>query len=68
IEASGLKGERIGGAVVSDKHANFIINTGNATAGDIESLINLVRDRVEAASGVRLQPEVHMVGERRPGQ
>ncbi len=68
IEASGLKGARIGGAVVSGKHANFIINTGDATASDIEALINLVRDRVEAASGVRLQPEVHMVGERKPGQ
>lgn len=65
IEAAGLKGERIGGAVVSEKHANFIINTGDATAGDIESLICLVRDRVEAASGVRLRTEVHMVGERK---
>ena len=65
IEAAGLKGERIGGAVVSEKHANFIINSGAATANDIESLICLVRDRVEAASGVRLQTEVHMVGERR---
>jgi len=64
IESLGLKGERIGGAVVSEKHANFIINTGDATASDIESLINLVRDRVEEASGVRLQPEVHMVGDR----
>ena len=68
IEASGLKGERIGGAVVSEKHANFIINAGGASASDIEALINLVRDRVEAASGVCLQTEVHMVGERKPEQ
>ena len=64
IEAAGLKGARIGGAVVSEKHANFIINMGGASAGDIERLIELVRDRVEQSSGVRLQPEVHMVGER----
>ncbi|MCP4284557.1 MAG: UDP-N-acetylmuramate dehydrogenase [Gammaproteobacteria bacterium] len=68
IEAAGLKGERIGGAVVSDKHANFIINADDASAGDIESLIYLVRDRVETASGVCLQPEVHMVGEREQGK
>jgi len=65
IESLGLKGERIGGAVVSEKHANFIINTGDATASDIEALIQLVRDRVEEATGVRLKPEVHMVGERK---
>lgn len=64
IEASGLKGRRFGGAEVSEKHANFIINTGDATASDIESLIDLVRDQVEVVSGVRLQTEVHMVGER----
>lgn len=65
IESLGLKGARIGGAVVSEKHANFIINSGDATASDIEALIELVRDRVEKATGVRLQPEVHMVGERK---
>jgi UDP-N-acetylmuramate dehydrogenase len=64
IEAAGLKDFHIGGACVSKKHANFIINTGAATAGEIEELINTVRDRVEAASGIRLQTEVHIVGEK----
>jgi UDP-N-acetylmuramate dehydrogenase len=63
IEAAGLKGRCIGGACVSEKHANFIINTGNASAADIEQLIGLVQQEVEAASGVRLQTEVHIVGE-----
>ena len=64
IEASGLKGYRIGGAEVSTKHANFIINTGDASASDIEQLIAHVRAEVERQQGVRLQTEVHMVGER----
>jgi UDP-N-acetylmuramate dehydrogenase len=63
IEASGLKGFRIGGAEVSPKHANFIINTGAASAADIERLIAHVRAEVERLQGVRLQTEVHMVGE-----
>ena len=63
IEASGLKGYRIGGAQVSTKHANFIINTGDASAADIESLIGHVAAEVEHGHGVRLQTEVHMVGE-----
>jgi UDP-N-acetylmuramate dehydrogenase len=64
IEAAGLKDFHIGGACVSRKHANFIINTGAATAGEIEELIDTVRDRVEEASGIRLQTEVHIVGEK----
>lgn len=63
IEAAGLKGRRIGGAVVSEKHANFIINAGGATARDIEELIELVRGTVEEVHGVRLQPEVRVIGE-----
>jgi UDP-N-acetylmuramate dehydrogenase len=63
IEAAGLKGTVIGGARVSEKHANFIINTGAATAADIEMLIRLVQERVEQASGVRLETEVRIVGE-----
>jgi UDP-N-acetylmuramate dehydrogenase len=62
IEASGLKGERVGKAVVSEKHANFIINTGGATAADVESLIARVAERVQVDSGVRLVREVHIVG------
>jgi UDP-N-acetylmuramate dehydrogenase len=61
IEAEGLKGYRIGGAQVSEKHANFIINTGEASAADIRALIELVQHRVEAATGVRLVPEVRRV-------
>jgi UDP-N-acetylmuramate dehydrogenase len=63
IEAAGLKGYRIGGAQVSEKHANFIINAGSARAAEIEELIRHVQDRVERASGVRLIPEVHIAGE-----
>ncbi len=63
IEASGLKGFRIGGAEVSPKHANFIINTGTATARDIELLMAHVQAEVLRLQGVQLQPEVHIVGE-----
>ena len=64
IEVAGLKGMRFGDAVVSEKHANFIINTGSARAEDIESLIEEVRDRVEADSGIALELEVRILGER----
>ena len=63
IESAGLKGRRIGGACVSPKHANFIINEGEASAADLEQLICEVRDVVEARFGVRLQTEVRIVGE-----
>jgi len=63
IEEAGLKGLSEGGACVSNIHANFIINTGNATASEIETLIQRVQSRVEETQGVRLIPEVHMVGE-----
>ncbi|MGR9013281.1 MAG: UDP-N-acetylmuramate dehydrogenase [Gammaproteobacteria bacterium] len=62
IEQSGLKGYSIGGACVSEKHANFIVNTGNATAADIEALIYYVQEKVEQQQGVVLQTEVCMVG------
>lgn len=65
IEASGLKGVSLGGASVSSKHANFIINHGTASANDIESLILRVQERVERAQGLRLRPEVRIVGEAR---
>jgi len=63
IESAGLKGRRIGGAVVSNKHANFLINEGDASAADIENLIELVRAEVERVHGVRLMTEVRIVGE-----
>ena len=63
IEQAGLKGATSGDAIVSDKHANFIINRGSATAADIESLIGLVRDSVAEFSGTTLEPEVRIIGE-----
>jgi UDP-N-acetylmuramate dehydrogenase len=66
IEAADLKGARIGGAEVSPKHANFIINTGGATAAHIEALINRVRDTVLARHGIRLETEVQFLGEPLP--
>ena len=66
IEASGLKGHRIGGAVVSDKHANFIINDAGARAADVEALIGRVAEEVERCQGVRLEREVRIIGEAPP--
>jgi UDP-N-acetylmuramate dehydrogenase len=63
IETAGLKGHSIGGAEVSRKHANFIINTGSATAADIEELIEHVRETVLRTHGVALVHEVRIVGE-----
>ncbi len=62
IEACGLKGYRIGGAIVSEKHANFIINDNNASADDIESLIRYVQETVLKQQGVDLHTEVRIVG------
>jgi UDP-N-acetylmuramate dehydrogenase len=66
IEAAGLKGYRIGGAEVSPKHANFIINCGDATATDIEELIAHVQQTVIEAHGIELLHEVRIVGEAGP--
>jgi UDP-N-acetylmuramate dehydrogenase len=63
IEAAGVKGLQIGGARVSDKHANFILNLGHATAADIEGVIAEVRAAVERSSGVRLELEVRIIGD-----
>jgi UDP-N-acetylmuramate dehydrogenase len=63
IERAGLKGHRIGGASVSEKHANFILNEGEATAADIEALVRHVQASVERVHGVRLVPEVRVIGE-----
>jgi UDP-N-acetylmuramate dehydrogenase len=63
IETAGLKGYRIGDAGVSQKHANFIINYGSASAADLEQLIEHVRATVERVHGVRLTPEVRILGE-----
>ncbi|HVN42242.1 MAG TPA: UDP-N-acetylmuramate dehydrogenase [Steroidobacteraceae bacterium] len=66
IDTAGLKGLRIGGASVSQKHANFIINHGEATARDLERLIQHVQETVERVHGIRLHPEVRVVGEASP--
>lgn len=62
IEAAGLKGARIGGAEVSDKHANFIVNVDHATAADVMGLIGLVRDEVRRRYGIELETEVKFLG------
>ena len=62
IDAAGCRGLRIGGAMMSEKHCNFLINTGDATAADIESLGEEVRRRVKAQSGVDLQWEIRRIG------
>ena len=63
IESCDLKGKTIGGAQISTKHANFILNTGDATAADIEALIANVRSTIKSECGVLLIPEVRIIGE-----
>ena len=63
IEQAGLKGLRVGGACVSEKHAGFVVNDRNATARDVLDLIHLVQARVLEHSGVRLETEVRILGE-----
>jgi len=62
IDEAGCRGLTHGGAMVSDKHCNFLINTGNATAADLEALGEMVRDRVAAATGIRLDWEIKRLG------
>ena len=62
IEACGLKGHMIGGAQISEKHANFIVNLGDATANDIQQLISLMRNKVKEKFGISLQQEVRVLG------
>ncbi|MFY9397798.1 MAG: UDP-N-acetylmuramate dehydrogenase [Desulfomonilia bacterium] len=64
IEQAGLKGFRIGGAAVSEVHANFIINEGNATSADIRSLVRAVKERVKDRFGIELEEEVKILDER----
>ena len=63
IDQSGMKGERIGGAAVSDLHANFILNRGDATATEVINLILKVRERVKHSHGLMLEPEVNLLGQ-----
>ena len=62
IDQAGLRGLRIGGASLSEKHANFIVNAGNASAADIERLIDTVKKGVREATGVALEEEVELWG------
>jgi UDP-N-acetylmuramate dehydrogenase len=62
IELAGLKGKRVGGAEVSSKHANFIINTDNATAADVMALMEIVQETVSQTFNIELKPEVKIVG------
>ncbi len=65
IDELGLKGTRVGGAVVSAEHGNFIVNDGNATARDVLELIALLKRRAQEERGIELQVEVEMIGEDR---
>ncbi len=61
IETSGLKGTIIGGAMVSERHGNFLVNTGSATAEDVLTLMKIVQKQVKIDSGIDLQPEIHFI-------
>ena len=63
IDELGLKGYRIGDARISEKHGNFIVNEGDATAADVLALMAFIRDEVHEKRGIRLTPEVHIIGE-----
>lgn len=63
VQELGLKGTRIGGAMISDVHGNFIVNDGNASASDILALIDLVKEKAHASRAIELQTEVQIVGE-----
>lgn len=64
IEAAGLKGLTLGGAQVSTMHANFIVNTGQATAEDVITLMQQIQSTISSQNGINLVPEVFVVGER----
>ena len=68
IEAAGLKGARIGGAEISPVHANFIANRGGATADDVLRLMQRAQAAVEKEAGIRLEPEVRLIGRARPAE
>ncbi|HYA87888.1 MAG TPA: UDP-N-acetylmuramate dehydrogenase [Nitrospirota bacterium] len=63
IEAAGLKGTSVGSAQVSEKHANFIVNRGNAKASEVLALMEIVKQKVLQIHGVRLEPEIKIIGE-----
>jgi UDP-N-acetylmuramate dehydrogenase len=61
IEACGLKGLKVGGAMVSERHGNFLVNTGQATAGEVLTLMKIVQEKVKNDQGIILEPEVHFL-------
>ena len=63
MEAAGVKGTRIGGPKISEKHGNFFVNLGDARAADVLALVALARERVRATTGVDLELEIRVVGE-----
>ena len=63
LDSAGLKGTSVGGAQVSPKHANVIVNTGGATAADVVALMRQMRDRAAEEFGVRLEPEIVLLGD-----
>jgi UDP-N-acetylmuramate dehydrogenase len=63
VEAAGVKGTRIGGAMISEKHGNFFVNLGDARAADVLALVSLARERVRAMAGIDLELEIRVVGE-----
>jgi UDP-N-acetylmuramate dehydrogenase len=63
VEKVGLRGKRLNGAEISAKHANFIVNRGGATAGDIKGLMDITRERVKNHFGIVLEPVIHALGE-----
>ena len=60
---AGLRGARVGGAQVSEKHCGFVVNTGGATAADVNALISRIQEEVRERFGVELEPEVKRIGE-----
>ena len=66
IDELDLKGSRVGGAVVSDVHANFIVNAGTATALDVLNLIDIIKQRAKSTRGIELETEVEIIGENPP--
>ncbi len=63
IEDAGMRGARLGGAQMSEKHANFLINAGDASAADLEGLGEMVRKKVYETSGIKLEWEIMRIGE-----
>ena len=61
IDEAGLKGRRVGGAQVSEKHAGFVINRGGATCADVLALMEIIQNEVEHRTGIRLEPEVKVI-------